>query len=94
MNFDDDASDHQEDSLYDSGNPNNAFLNRSPQSSMPSASKLNKMRSKSYIALEKEVEALRLKLGSRRKESVDSLYSSSDFKTKAADDVRRILESD
>ena len=45
-------------------------------------------------ALEKEVEALRLKLGSRRKESVDSLYSSSDFKTKAADDVRRILESD
>ena len=52
MDFDDDASSQPEDSLYNSGNPTSKISNRSPESTMPSASKLNRMRSKSYMALE------------------------------------------
>ena len=48
---------------------------------MPSASKLNKMRSKSYIALEKEVEVT-IKAWLQKEESVDSLYSSRTSKRK------------
>eukprot|EP00943_MAST-04B_sp_MAST-4B-sp1_P008495 g8495.t1 len=67
---------------------NNSGNKEKPQS------KLKKIRTNSYIALEKEVEALRLELGSKKPIPSGSSYNSKSFQMQAAKEIKKIIESD
>ena len=83
----------QSNSMYNNNNNNKGNDDQRLQQPKP-VSKLNKLRTNSYVALENEVEALRAKLGSKKQNSSASNYYSNNFKNKAANDIKKILESD
>ena len=84
----------QSNSMYNNNNNNNKGNDDQRLQQPKPVSKLNKLRTNSYVALENEVEALRAKLGSKKQNLSASNYNSNNFKDKAANDIKKILESD